>query len=210
STSGASGRERFASAKGKLKRSVSTLRSVSPRWSPATIGSSMSRPEPWAITAPMRAPVGHHSGTPSTPETAASSCCGSSSGMRISSKRALGSTKESLRGGCCYNTVIRALVWPGPRARSTLGAQLRGDSMEKVLVTGISGGQGRLLARRLLDTWEVTGVDRVPWEGRPKGVTVHVVDLRKRKFEDVIRTEQPTAVVHMGFVRHFRLPDRVR
>jgi UDP-glucose 4-epimerase len=82
--------------------------------------------------------------------------------------------------------------------------------MEKVLVTGISGGQGRLLARRLLDTWEVCGVDRTPWEGRPKGVVVHEVDLRKRKFEDVFRTEQPTAVVHMAFVRHFRLPDRVR
>jgi len=82
--------------------------------------------------------------------------------------------------------------------------------MEKVLITGISGGQGRLLARRLLDTFEVCGADRTPWEGRPKGVVVHEVDLRKRKFEDVFRTEQPTAVVHMGFVRHFRLPDRVR
>src|SRR5262249_36819090 len=82
--------------------------------------------------------------------------------------------------------------------------------MEKVLVTGISGGQGRLLARRLLDSFEGCGVDRTRWEGRPKGVVVHEVDLRKRKFEDVFRTEQPTAVVHMGFVRHFRLPDRVR
>ena len=73
--------------------------------------------------------------------------------------------------------------------------------MEKVLVTGISGGQGRLLARRLLDSFEVCGVDRVAWEGRPKDVNVHQVDLRKRKFEDVFRTEQPTAVVHMGMVR---------
>jgi UDP-glucose 4-epimerase len=82
--------------------------------------------------------------------------------------------------------------------------------MEKVLITGISGGQGRLLARRLLDSFEVCGADRTAWEGRPKGVSVHVVDLRKRKFEDVFRTEMPTAVVHMAFVRHFRLPDRVR
>ena len=27
--------------------------------------------------------------------------------------------------------------------------------MEKVLITGISGGQGRLLARRLLESYEV-------------------------------------------------------
>ena len=82
--------------------------------------------------------------------------------------------------------------------------------MEKVLITGISGGQGRLLARRLLENFEVCGVDRVDWEGRPRGVRVHTVDLRKKKFEDVIRTEMPTAIVHMGFIRHFREDQRVR
>ncbi len=82
--------------------------------------------------------------------------------------------------------------------------------MEKVLITGIAGGQGRLLARRLLENFEVCGVDRTPWEGHPRSVRVHVVDLRKRKFEDVIRTELPTAVVHMGMVRHFRASQRTR
>jgi UDP-glucose 4-epimerase len=76
--------------------------------------------------------------------------------------------------------------------------------MEKVLITGIAGGQGRLLARRLAENYEVLGVDRVGWEGAPRGIRVHTVDLRKKKFEDVIRTELPTAIVHMGFVRHFR------
>ncbi|MBW2372313.1 MAG: NAD-dependent epimerase/dehydratase family protein [Deltaproteobacteria bacterium] len=82
--------------------------------------------------------------------------------------------------------------------------------MEKVLITGISGGQGRLLARRLVESWEVCGVDKVAWEGRPRGIAVHTVDLRKKKFEDVIRTELPTAIVHMGFVRHFRSDPGVR
>ena len=82
--------------------------------------------------------------------------------------------------------------------------------MEKVLITGIAGGQGRLLARRLLENYEVCGVDVVDWEGAPRGVRVHVVDLRKKKFEDVIRTELPTAIVHMGFVRHFRAGERTR
>jgi UDP-glucose 4-epimerase len=76
--------------------------------------------------------------------------------------------------------------------------------MEKVLITGIAGGQGRLLARRLAGNYEVCGVDRVEWESAPRGIRVHVVDLRKKKFEDVIRTELPAAIVHMGFVRHFR------
>ena len=82
--------------------------------------------------------------------------------------------------------------------------------MEKVLITGIAGGQGRLLARRLLENFEVCGVDRVGWEGHPRGVEVHVVDLRKKKFEDVIRHELPTAIVHMGMVRHFRGSQRLR
>jgi len=82
--------------------------------------------------------------------------------------------------------------------------------MEKVLITGISGGQGRLLTRRLLDGCEVCGVDRVAWEGRPREVDVHVVDLRKKKFEDVIRTELPNAIVHMGFIRHFRGEEKTR
>ena len=82
--------------------------------------------------------------------------------------------------------------------------------MEKVLITGISGGQGRLLTRRLLENYEVCGVDRVSWDGHPGDVEVHIVDLRKKRFEDVIRTEQPTVVVHMGFIRHFQVAERVR
>ena len=82
--------------------------------------------------------------------------------------------------------------------------------MEKVLITGISGGQGRLLARRLRDRYEVCGVDSEPWPRAPRGISVHRVDLRKKKFEDVIRTEMPSAIVHLGMVRHFRSDDGTR
>ncbi len=76
--------------------------------------------------------------------------------------------------------------------------------MEKILITGIAGGQARLLARRLRERHEVVGVDREPWSTRPAGTPFYQVDVRKRAFEDVLRKEQPTAVVHLGFVRHFR------
>jgi len=76
--------------------------------------------------------------------------------------------------------------------------------MEKVLITGISGGQGRLLARRLQAKHEVCGVDVSPWEGCPPDIRFHRVDLRKKRFEDVVRTERPSAVIHLGFIRHFR------
>ena len=81
---------------------------------------------------------------------------------------------------------------------------------EKVLITGIAGGQGRLIARRLGDFFRISGVDRAPWEGAPGNVAMHVVDLRKRKFEDVFRTERPDALVHHAFVRHFRSAQEVR
>jgi UDP-glucose 4-epimerase len=66
------------------------------------------------------------------------------------------------------------------------------------------------LTRRLLENYEVCGVDRERWEGHPRGVKVETVDIRKKRFEDVIRTEMPTAVVHMGFIRHFRGDPRTR
>ena len=82
--------------------------------------------------------------------------------------------------------------------------------MKKLLITGIAGGQGRLVANRLMKRWKVIGVDRMPWEGAPEEIEVQTVDLRKRRFDNVFRTERPDAVVHMAFVRHFRGDPEVR
>lgn len=82
--------------------------------------------------------------------------------------------------------------------------------MERVLVTGIAGGLGQLVARRLLGQATVVGVDRTAWDGHPREIDVHVMDLRKRKFEDLIRRLRPDAIVHLAFVRHFRLEPEVR
>lgn len=82
--------------------------------------------------------------------------------------------------------------------------------MEKLLLTGIAGGLGQLVARQLQGRWDVTGVDSHRWRNCPRGIKTHVVDLRKRKFEDVVRTERPEVVVHLAFIRHFRGDDRVR
>ena len=62
--------------------------------------------------------------------------------------------------------------------------------MEKVLITGIAGGLGRLLAARLCQTHQVCGVDLDSWLNHPPGIGVRRADLRKRNFEDAIRTEQ--------------------
>lgn len=79
--------------------------------------------------------------------------------------------------------------------------------MEKLLITGISGGQGRLVTRLATQHYDVCGVDRDEMlaftDGTP--VRVYVLDLLKKKFEDVFRHERPTAVIHLAFVRHFKL-----
>ena len=80
----------------------------------------------------------------------------------------------------------------------------------KVLITGVVGPLGRLLAERLSLTMDVCGVDTRRWKGSHPDIRLHRVDLRKRQFEDLLRTERPDAVVHMGFVRHFDRGDRVR
>jgi UDP-glucose 4-epimerase len=82
--------------------------------------------------------------------------------------------------------------------------------LEKVLITGIASGLGRLVARRLQARYEVAGVDSTRWRNCPTGISAYTVDLRKRKFEDVVRTERPKTIVHLGFVRHFRGDDRER
>lgn len=82
--------------------------------------------------------------------------------------------------------------------------------MHKVLIVGVASGHGRLLARRLLQGHEVVGVDRVPWTTRPPRTPFYRVDVRKRAFADVLRKEQPTAVVHLGLLRHFRDPTEFR
>jgi len=100
---------------------------------------------------------------------------------------------------------------PAPRAAAPFLHPLGGmQPGEKVLITGVAGGQGRLVATRLLTAHPVVGVDRERWPGHPSDLTLHVVDIRKRKFEDVIRLEQPDAIVHHGFVRHFRGSARLR
>ncbi len=76
--------------------------------------------------------------------------------------------------------------------------------MEKVLIAGISGGLGRLVALHLREGFRVVGVDRMAWEGRPEDIQLARVDLRKRAFETVMQRERPRVVVHLGFVRHFR------
>jgi UDP-glucose 4-epimerase len=72
--------------------------------------------------------------------------------------------------------------------------------MEKILITGVAGGLGRLVARELRHHADIIGVDRAPAKQFPPGVAVHRVDLRKRALEDVIRSERPQVVLHLALL----------
>jgi UDP-glucose 4-epimerase len=74
--------------------------------------------------------------------------------------------------------------------------------MEKVLITGIAGRLGRLIANRIRDSARVVGIDHSPWVGHPPEINIVTADLRKRKVEDVFRRERPDVVVHLGLERH--------
>ncbi len=83
----------------------------------------------------------------------------------------------------------------------------------RVLIPGISGVLGRMLAERLLgEGHEVIGIDRRPWRDAPAGIEVHDVDIRKRAAEDVFRKRRPEAVIHMATVSHLaaRSEERYR
>ncbi|HSR95474.1 MAG TPA: NAD-dependent epimerase/dehydratase family protein, partial [Kofleriaceae bacterium] len=80
------------------------------------------------------------------------------------------------------------------------GAAAAAPRPRKVVVTGISGRLGRIVARRLhhdLD-WQIVGLDRRPMPGRPKDIEHHQVDLRSKKARDVFRAGDVDAMVHLG------------
>ena len=74
-----------------------------------------------------------------------------------------------------------------------------------VLVTGISGNLGRTVAKLLHTQARVVGIDRRPFVGRPKDVEHVQVDLRKRKAEDVFKTTQVSAIIHLGIMHDPRM-----
>jgi UDP-glucose 4-epimerase len=76
---------------------------------------------------------------------------------------------------------------------------------QTVLITGISGNLGRVLARLLHRTEPVAGLDRRPFAGRPKDLELHQLDIRKKKVEDVFRRGDVKALIHMAIMHDPRL-----
>src|SRR5262245_40931046 len=81
----------------------------------------------------------------------------------------------------------------------------------KVLVPGIAGRLGKMLAERLLaEGHEVFGMDSRPFTDAPKGVEMHELDIRKRAAEEVFRRVRPHGVIHMATVTHLLVQSEER
>lgn len=81
-------------------------------------------------------------------------------------------------------------------------AETRGSGSKKIVMTGIAGTLGRLVAQRLhrMGTHQVVGIDRRPIGNLPKDIQHLQVDLRSRRTRDVFRTGQVDAVIHLGLM----------
>ncbi|MCA9679852.1 MAG: SDR family oxidoreductase [Kofleriaceae bacterium] len=70
----------------------------------------------------------------------------------------------------------------------------------KIVITGMSGRLGRVVARRLHRDHRnrLIGLDRRPFLGRPKDIEHLEVDLRSKKARDVFRAGDVHTLIHMG------------
>jgi UDP-glucose 4-epimerase len=81
-----------------------------------------------------------------------------------------------------------------------------GEPTKKILLTGIGGTLGQLVAQRLhrMGTYQILGVDRRPICRLPKDIEHLQVDLRSRRVRDVFRAGDIHALIHLGLMHNPR------
>ncbi|QQR89859.1 MAG: SDR family oxidoreductase [Myxococcales bacterium] len=100
---------------------------------------------------------------------------------------------------------------PSARASRVSSGQLKRAAASRdgaVLVTGICGRLGRLVARTLHRNDKVIGVDRRDFLGKPEDIEHYKVDLRRRKMRDIFRSNKIRAVIHLGVMHNPRASDK--
>ncbi|RLB58539.1 MAG: NAD-dependent epimerase [Deltaproteobacteria bacterium] len=94
-----------------------------------------------------------------------------------------------------------------PRKKTTSSRSSRAAEQRPIVIAGISGNFGRLLARRLHSDVPLVGIDKRPFKGKPKDVVHYQVDARRRRAENIFRHHRVRALVHLGLV-HRPQPGR--
>ena len=82
------------------------------------------------------------------------------------------------------------------------GNAASGGKPRNVVITGIAGRLGLLLAKQLHrnSNYHVIGIDRRPFLGKPKDIEHHQIDIRSKKARDIFRHGNIDALVHMGLI----------
>lgn len=78
----------------------------------------------------------------------------------------------------------------------------RKKKREKVVITGICGALGKLLALDLHKDYDVIGVDRRPFYDRPKDINHLRLDLRRKSAISTLKKEKPDIIIHLGVLRN--------
>ena len=97
-----------------------------------------------------------------------------------------------------------------PKSEPTTAKLPRPETEGSVLVTGVCGRLGKLLARELHRNDRVVGVDRRSFDDRPKDIVHHQIDMRRKKMKDIFRGRDIRAVIHLGVLHDPRRSDRER
>lgn len=79
--------------------------------------------------------------------------------------------------------------------------------MSTIVITGIAGTIGRLLARQLHLDHEVMGLDRRDLEGKPKDIKVFSYDIRRKRCEKVFRNNRVDVIYHLNIMHDFNRPQ---
>jgi len=82
---------------------------------------------------------------------------------------------------------------------------MAGDPNGAVLITGISGRLGRMVASKAHREFPVIGIDRRPFANPPKDIVVHNLDIRRKRVEKIFRTQPIRAVIHMAIIHDPRM-----
>ncbi len=94
-------------------------------------------------------------------------------------------------------------------AESGGSAESGPERRRKVVITGIAGRFGRIVAQRLHrdSEYAVVGLDHRPFRDRPRDIEHHEVDLRSKRARDIFRPGDVDALIHLGLKHAPRASD---
>lgn len=97
----------------------------------------------------------------------------------------------------------------GSTGGSTPSSESTPHQRRKVVVTGIAGRLGHLVTQLLHrdDGYQVVGLDRRPFQDKPRDVEHHQVDLRSKRARELFRRGDVHALVHLGLLHAPRASD---